>query len=132
MLEKAAVKATYRPDADIELCQADISNLPFEAAQFDAVVGSFIFMLVPEPLRTLQEIKRVCKPGGKLLLLEFTRSGNRLKAFFQDLATYLTLAVYCARVNRDIVRLVENGGFQIITVEEMASDIAVIIEATPS
>lgn len=132
MLEKAALRAADRRDVNIELVQVDVNNLPFEVAQFDAVVGSFILMVVPDPLKTLQEVKRICKPGGKLLLLEFNRSRNRVKAFFQKLFTYLTRAVYCAHINRDIVGLVERSGFQIIRVDEMAGDVAKIIEASYS
>ncbi len=131
MLEKAAARATRRPDIHLELLRMDVSKLAFDAAVFDTVIGSFILMVVPEPLKALQEVKRVCKPGGKLRLLEFTRSGNRLVAFIQDLVTPLTRAAYCAHVNRDILTLVESSGFRITAVEEMADGVVRIIQAIP-
>ncbi len=132
MLEKAAARATSRPDIFIELLTMDVSELTFDAALFDAVVGSFILMVVPDPLKALQELKRVCQPGSKLFLLEFTRSDNRLVAFLQDLATPLTHAVYRAHVNRDIVTLVQNSSFKIIKIEEVGNSIVKIIQAVSS
>lgn len=132
MLEKAAARATRRPDIHLELLRMDVSKLVFDAAVFDTVIGSFILMVVPEPLKALQEVKRVCKPGGKLLLLEFTRSGNRLVAFMQDLVTPLTRAVYCAQVNRDMLTLVESSGFQITAIEKVADGVVEIIQAVPA
>lgn len=132
MLEKAETRATRRPDVRLELLRMNVSRLAFGAAVFDTVIGSFILMVVPEPLKALQEVKRVCKPGGQLLLLEFTRSGNRLVAFMQDLVTPLTRAMYCAHVNRDMLTLVESSGFQITAVEKIADGVIEIIQAVPA
>ncbi len=129
MLEKGEAKTSSIPDIAIELLAMDVSELTFDTALFDAVVGSFIFMVVPDPLKALQEIKRVCQPSGKLFLLEFTRSNNRLAAFLQDLVTPLTHALYQAHVNRDIITLVQNSGFKIIKIEEVGNSIVKIIEA---
>ncbi len=132
MLEKAAARATSRPDIVFELVTMDVSRLTFDATLFDAVIGSFIIMVVPDPLKVLQEIKRVCKPSGELLLLEFTRSDNQLVAFLQDLVTPLTYAVYRAYLNRDIIKLVQGSGFKIIRIEEVENGIAKIIQAVSS
>jgi ubiquinone/menaquinone biosynthesis C-methylase UbiE len=132
MLERATARTASRPDVDVKLLTMDITELTFDTARFDTVIGSFILMVVPEPLKVLQEVKRVCKPDGKLLLLEFNRSGNQLVAFLQDLVTPLTHAIYHAHANRDIVMLVKNSGFQITTVEEVADGIVKIIQAAPA
>lgn len=132
MLEKATVKTDGRSDIVIELLTMDVSELTLEAALFDAVVGSFILMVVPHPLKALQEIKRVCQPDGKLFLLEFTRSDNQLVAFLQDLVTPFTHTVYHAHVNRDIAMLVKSSGFRIIKIKEIADGIVKIIQAVSS
>ncbi len=131
MLKEAAARTTGRPDIVVDLLAMDVNELAFDAALFDAVVGSFILMVVPDPLKALQEVKRVCKPGSKLFLLEFTRSDNRLVAFLQDLVTPLTHAVYRAHANRDIAMLVQSNGFRIIKIEEVGDGIVKIIQAVP-
>lgn len=132
MLQKAARRITSRPDVDIELFKMDIRELNFDAASFDAVVGSFVLMVVPNPLEALQEVRRVCKPQGNLRLLEFTRSDNKVVGFTQGLVTPLTRAVYGAHAGRDVVMLVERSGFRIIAVEELVDGIVRIIQAVPS
>ena len=132
ILEKAAAKTTNKPDIIFELVTMDVSRLTFDAALFDVVIGSFIIMVVPNPLKVLQEVKRVCKPSGELLLLEFTCSDNELVVFRQDLVTPLTYAVYRAYFNRDIVKLVQGSGFKIIRIKEVEDGIAKIIQAVSS
>ncbi len=132
MLEGAAARTASRPDISIELLVMDVSELSFDTALFDIVVGSFILMVVPDPPKALQEIKRVCKPGGQLLLLEFTRSDNPLVAFLQDLGTPLTRAIYHAYANRDIAMMVQSSGFKIVKTEEVWDGIVKIMQAVSS
>lgn len=132
MLEKATSRAASRPDISLELLNMDATALSFEAAQFDTVVGSFILMVVPEPQKVLHEVKRVCKPGGKLFLLEFTRSDNPMVSLLQSLAQPLNHALYRAHINRDITLLVERSGFRITGIEEVWDGIVKIIRAAPS
>ena len=127
MLEKAAKRATMRRDISIELVTMDVSALSLQHGVFDAVVGSFILTVLPDPLSALREIKRVCKPGGMLLLLEFTRSDNRLLALLQGLVTPLTYVFYRARINRDILALVATSGFKIISAKGMADGLVKLI-----
>ena len=129
MLEKAAAKASARQDVSVELLTMDVSELAFADGIFDAVVGSFILTVLTDPLKALREIKRVCKPGGKLLLLEFTRSDNKLVALLQDLVTPLTDAIYKAHLNRDPVTLVQRGGYQITTAEAVGNSMVTLIQA---
>jgi ubiquinone/menaquinone biosynthesis C-methylase UbiE len=132
MLEGAAKRAATRTDVGIELLRMDASELALDAAVFDTVIGSFALMVVPEPLKALQEVRRVCKPDGKLLLLEFAHSRNQLVAFVQGLVTPLTRAIYCAHVDRDISALVESSGFRIAAVEKVADGVVEIIRAAPA
>lgn len=132
MLEKAVIRTTSRPDVQIELLTMNVSELTFDADVFDAVVGSFILTVLPDPLKVLQEVKRVCKPDGKLLLLEFTRSNNQLISFLQDLVTPLTHAVYRAHLNREILKMIERSGFQIVTTEQVGNGFVKLIRAVLS
>jgi phosphatidylethanolamine/phosphatidyl-N-methylethanolamine N-methyltransferase len=48
-------------------------NLAFEDASFDAVVAPYVITVVPDPRRTLDEIARVVKPGGEIVLVNHVR-----------------------------------------------------------
>ncbi|AEK73499.1 ubiE ubiquinone/menaquinone biosynthesis methyltransferase [Thermococcus sp. 4557] len=56
----------------------DAEDLEFPDGSFDTVVSAFVFCTVPNPERAMEEIHRVLKPGGMLVLLEHTRSDCRL------------------------------------------------------
>jgi len=129
MLEKAAERAATRQDVSIELHTMSVSQLSFQDDTFDAVVGSFIFTVIDDPSLALREIMRVCRPGGRVHLLEFTRSDSRLAAFIQDLFAPITDAIYRARVNRDIVGLVRRCGFQEVAIEAVGDGIIKCIRA---
>jgi SAM-dependent methyltransferase len=75
-LTKAAVDHPLRP----ALVQAPAENLPFEAGRFDTVVSTLVLCTVPDVPASLAEIRRVLKPGGRLLLIEHVLGGRALAA----------------------------------------------------
>lgn len=65
------LKAHVQGDLDERVRALDLgdsSALPYTDATFDLVVTRFSFHHLVEPLRTLLEMKRVCKPGGRVAL----------------------------------------------------------------
>lgn len=57
--------------ARIDLVQADAAKIPFPPDAFDVVVSASAFHYWPEPQRVLGEIKRVLRPGGKLVVTDW-------------------------------------------------------------
>lgn len=129
MLEKAAARSTVRQDVSIELMVMDVRELNFNSGTFDSVVGSFVLTVLADPLPALKEIKRVLKPGGELILLDFVRSRHKTIALLQDLCAPLTLAVYQAHINRDPARIIERSGFQITLAKGMSGDVVRLFRA---
>lgn len=70
MMLTAPKKALSR-GLDIKFETADVMNLPYADGQFDVVSISFGIRNVADPVKALQEMSRVLKPGGKVLVLEF-------------------------------------------------------------
>ena len=60
---------------DIEFREADVEELPFADASFDAVVSTFGCMFAPNPKRTASEMLRVCRSGGKIGMANWTPDG---------------------------------------------------------
>ncbi len=54
---------------------ADAEALPFEDDSFDAVVSTFGVMFCPDPARAAAEMLRVCRPGGRIGLANWTPGG---------------------------------------------------------
>src|SRR3954466_4040552 len=59
----------------IRFQEADAENLPFPDASFDAVVSTFGVMFTPDQEKAASELARVCKPGGKIGLANWTPEG---------------------------------------------------------
>jgi demethylmenaquinone methyltransferase/2-methoxy-6-polyprenyl-1,4-benzoquinol methylase len=67
-----------RKHGNIEFVQADIERLPFGDDEFDAVTISFGLRNVNDPKQALDEMYRVLKPGGRLVICEFSKPPRAL------------------------------------------------------
>lgn len=70
MLESAPRKALEK-NLEIKFEQADVTQLQYPDRQFDIVSISFGIRNVSNPVKALQEMARVAKPGGRVMVLEF-------------------------------------------------------------
>ena len=59
---------------DVELRLGDAQDLDFADEEFDTVTATLLLSTVPDPQRVVFEIRRVLRPGGRVLLLDFARS----------------------------------------------------------
>ena len=63
---------------EVELRQGDAHSLPFDDANFDTVVCTFGLCAIPDIDAALDEMTRVLRPGGKLILLDHVASSSRV------------------------------------------------------
>jgi ubiquinone/menaquinone biosynthesis C-methylase UbiE len=77
--ERAAAEARA-----VEVVESPAERLPFPDDRFDTVVGTLVLCTVDDPARTLAEVNRVLRPGGRLLFLEHVRSDDPRVARWQD------------------------------------------------
>ena len=61
----------------VEIQQASVSQLPFPDAKFDLVSAVETIYYWPDPVKDLQEILRVLKPGGRVIVICETYKGGR-------------------------------------------------------
>lgn len=93
--------------------EVDASTLPFPDASFDTVTTSLTLCTVPDPERTLREMSRVCRPDGRIVLLEHVRAPNRLLAWLQRRLTPMQARRMGCHLDRPTDRLVRDMGFPI-------------------
>ena len=113
----------------VHLEQMDVQNLEFEDNSFDTVVGSFVFCSVPDPIKGLQEVGHVCKPGGKIILLEHVLSANWVLAWLMNLVNPVVVGIMGPNINRRTVENVANSGLKVEKVTDLAAGIFKLIEA---
>jgi SAM-dependent methyltransferase len=74
LLERGQARATAE-GLEVNFQTADAEALPFEDALFDVVISTFGVMFTPDQDRAASEMLRVCKPGGKIGLANWTPDG---------------------------------------------------------
>lgn len=115
MLGRARKRATDL-DREVSLCGADVEALPFETGSFDSVTATCVFCSVEDPLRGLQEVRRVAKPGGEVKLLEHVRPRNPVLGKLSDWLSPLTRRLVGPEINRRTEENVEAAGLKIVEV----------------
>jgi phosphatidylethanolamine/phosphatidyl-N-methylethanolamine N-methyltransferase len=83
MLEKARDRVAKKGVRNVRLLQMDAANLKFADDTFDIVYAPYVISVVPDPVSVTREMRRVCRPGGKIVILNHFRSENRLGAWME-------------------------------------------------
>ena len=128
MLEKAKKRASGL-HINVELLEMDVQYLAFPDDHFNTVFATFVFCSVPDPVLGLRELRRVCKPGGRLLLLEHMRPGNPLLGFIFDILNPMVVRMTGANINRRTLDNVLKAGWRIKEEALLSSDIVKLIHA---
>jgi ubiquinone/menaquinone biosynthesis C-methylase UbiE len=115
-------------DGTIHAEVMDVHEMPFASDSFDQVFTSCTFCSVPEPVKGLQALRRVLKPGGGLFMFEHTGSRHYPFRQMMDLMTLLTERIGPS-MNRDTVSNVQAAGFEITEVNNVFLDVVKTIKA---
>ncbi|MFC1815439.1 class I SAM-dependent methyltransferase [Thermodesulfobacteriota bacterium] len=128
---KQARKKISKHNIKVKLLEMDAQQLAFPDHYFDTVFAAFVFCSVPDPVSGLRELKRVCKPNGRLLLLEHMRPGNSILGLIFDLLNPMVVRMMGANINRRTMANIRKAGWKIRVKERLFSDIVWWIEAEP-
>ena len=111
--------------------QANAEALPFPDATFDTVAISLALCTIPDPAKALLELGRVCRPGGRIVMLEHVRSTARpLAALQRVLSPFNERAVGC-HLDRDTFGLARSLGFSIDETQSRLFDSVQLVVARP-
>lgn len=79
MLDQARARlARGGRESAAQLMVMDAENMAFPDDSFDKVVAMYVASVVPDPARLVDEMRRVCKPGGKIFIVNHFHSANPL------------------------------------------------------
>jgi ubiquinone/menaquinone biosynthesis C-methylase UbiE len=109
-------RARLRPDIagrPVTFRELEATALPFPDASFDTVTISLTLCTVPDPERTLREMSRVCRPDGRIVLLEHVRAPNPVLAWLQRKLTPAQVRRMGCHFDRPTDLLVREMGFPV-------------------
>jgi phosphatidylethanolamine/phosphatidyl-N-methylethanolamine N-methyltransferase len=76
MLEKARERVARERMDHVRLLQMDAADLKFADHSFDIVYAPYLISVVPDPVKVAREMRRVCRPGGRIVFLNHFLSPN--------------------------------------------------------
>lgn len=74
MLRKACDRVRKLNASFVRLAVMDAMQMGFQDSSFDHVLATYVISVVPDPIQVLQEIKRVCRPKGLIIILNHFKS----------------------------------------------------------
>jgi ubiquinone/menaquinone biosynthesis C-methylase UbiE len=116
---EAPMAKKLRERSGAEVVAAGADRLPFDDGSFDTVVSTLVLCTVPDQSSALREIRRVLKPGGRLLFIEHVRSDDGGTAKWQDRLTpvWKFMGRGC-HPNRDTAAAMRSAGYTLERLDE--------------
>jgi phosphatidylethanolamine/phosphatidyl-N-methylethanolamine N-methyltransferase len=113
MIEKARKRVKAMNNGlKVDLEVMDACRMTFPDNTFDAVLSPFVITTVPDPLQFCNEMLRVCKPGGQIIIVNHSKDPDRFFAKLEELAS-----PFCAKIgfvtDLDVVSLVRSTEIEI-------------------
>ncbi len=101
--------------------RAPAEDLPFEDESFDVAVSTLVLCGVDDQPRALRELRRVLRPGGRLLFIEHVRSVDPKLARTQDRMNGFNRFMVGCECNRPTLESIEAGGFDVVKIEHITA-----------
>jgi len=119
-MRKLALRKVAESKLDVEMIDLPGEEIPLDADTVDTVVITYTLCTIPDPQRALSGMRRVLRPGGKLLFCEHGLAPDTGVRTWQNRInpSWNKLAGGC-NVNRDIPHLLESAGFRVVVDERM-------------
>lgn len=93
MLEKARERAARKNAAPVRLLQMDAADIKFADDSFDIVYAPYLISVVPDPVKVAQEMRRVCRQGGRIIFLNHFLSPNAVLSRVERLISPFTIHI---------------------------------------
>jgi ubiquinone/menaquinone biosynthesis C-methylase UbiE len=114
----AIARNAPHPGAPVNFIEASAEAIPLDDRSVDTVVTTWTLCSIPDAAMALTEMRRVLRPGGKLLFVEHGMAPDRNVRRWQDWLTpaWKRISGGC-HLNRPISAMIEGAGFRIDRVE---------------
>jgi phosphatidylethanolamine/phosphatidyl-N-methylethanolamine N-methyltransferase len=118
MLEKARERAARKGLRNMRLLQMDAADLKFADDSFDIVYAPYLISVVPDPVKVAREMRRVCRPGGRIIFLNHFLSPNPILSRGERMISPLTIHIGF-KADLDLPAFLAQAELQPISIEKV-------------
>jgi phosphatidylethanolamine/phosphatidyl-N-methylethanolamine N-methyltransferase len=93
MLEKARDRVVEKGLRNCRVMEMDAAKMAFPDESFDIVYAPYLISVVPDPVKVTQEMRRVCKTGGRIIILNHFKSDKLLLSKIETLISPFTVHI---------------------------------------
>jgi len=93
MLERAHERVIKKGVTNVRLQEMDAANLTFADDSFDIVYAPYVISVVSDPVKVVNEMRRVCRPGGKIIILNHFKSRTPVVARVEQAISPFTVHI---------------------------------------
>ena len=118
MLDKARERVARQGLRNIRLLEMDAAALTFADNSFDIVYAPYLVSVVPDPVHVVKEMRRVCRPGGRIIILNHFRSANPVLSRIERAISPLTVHIGF-KADLDLPGFLAQADLQPISIEKV-------------
>ena len=117
----------------VDLREMNVLEMDFADNSFDNIVSTFLFCVleVEHQQLALDELRRVCRPGGTIHILEYAISEDPLQRFMMKLWAPWVRFAYSAEFDRNTEQYLEVAGLDLVEKEFLYKDIIKLLKVQP-
>jgi phosphatidylethanolamine/phosphatidyl-N-methylethanolamine N-methyltransferase len=93
MLEKAHERIVRKEVLNCGVLEMDAAAMSFPDNSFDIVYAPYLISVVPDPVQVAREMRRVCRPGGRIVILNHFKSTNPVLSRIETAISPLTVHI---------------------------------------
>ena len=118
MLDKARERVARQGLRNIRLLEMDAAQLTFADNSFDIVYAPYLVSVVPDPVQVVKEMRRVCRPGGRIIILNHFRSANPVLSRIERAISPLTVHIGF-KADLDLPGFLAQADLQPVSIEKV-------------
>lgn len=118
MLERARERILRKGIRNVRVLAMDAAGMKFADGSFDIVYAPYLISVVPDPVKVAREMRRVCRPGGRIVFLNHFRSPNPILSRVETLISPLTIHIGF-KSDLDLAALLAQAELKPVSIEKV-------------
>ncbi|MBM3808690.1 MAG: methyltransferase domain-containing protein [Acidimicrobiia bacterium] len=118
MLQKANQRIADKGLTNCDVMEMDATKMTFADDSFDVVYAPYVISVVPNPVAVAREMYRVCRPGGRVVILNHFKSANPLMSKIETAISPMTVHIGF-KADLDLPGFLEQAGLSPVSLEKV-------------